>query len=218
MARKSARPPVVPVQEQETSAIAPTTTVAPLPSTKQEAIAELRRHLGAMDPSKPHPEAVARVAAVLDLYPEVWRAVADLHETVRAHLIDAMTPPGSLIREAITRNATAMRDSMGYRDAPPLERGLIEHATIAWLRLQNTEDHYTRMLSQSIPVSQADWWERRLSAAQKRYLRAVETLARVRRLTRPAALQVNIGARQVNVVGDVPTSASERSVDDGAMG
>lgn len=49
-------------------------------------------------------------------------------------------------------------------------------------------------------------WERWLTAAQNRYARAVQGLARVRRLLRQAPLgtvQVNIGGQQVNVVGNV---------------
>ena len=42
--------------------------------------------------------------------------------------------------------------------------------------------------------------DRKLSAAQRRYLRACETLARVRKLRLPT-LQVNIGEKQVNVAG-----------------
>ena len=48
-------------------------------------------------------------------------------------------------------------------------------------------------------IVQADFWERRLSAAQRRFLRATETLARVRRLQLPA-VQVNIAERQLNQV------------------
>jgi hypothetical protein len=49
-------------------------------------------------------------------------------------------------------------------------------------------------------------WERVLASKEARYLRAVETLARVRRLLNLPAPQVNInlpGGQQVNVQGDV---------------
>ena len=53
---------------------------------------------------------------------------------------------------------------------------------------------------------------RRLSAAQRRFLRACESLARVRKLARTTpALQLNIAARggqQVNVVTDQSESDS----------
>jgi len=52
-------------------------------------------------------------------------------------------------------------------------------------------------------VAKGDLLNRRLAASQRRYLRACETLARVRKMVRTTpALQVNIataGGQQVNV-------------------
>jgi len=56
-------------------------------------------------------------------------------------------------------------------------------------------------------LEEADYWDRYLTTAQNRFLRAVEALARVRRLARNTpALQINIageGGKQVNVQGEV---------------
>jgi hypothetical protein len=71
--------------------------------------------------------------------------------------------------------------------------------------LQEVEAGYSSAMARSIPLSLADYWDRHLAAAQRRYLRACETLARTRRLLQPT-LQVNIaaqGGQQVNVSGDV---------------
>ncbi len=69
---------------------------------------------------------------------------------------------------------------------------------------QRVEQSYTGLMNQTeVVIAQADWWERRMTAAQGRYRRAVESLARVRRLTHPSALQINVGERQVNVAGVV---------------
>jgi hypothetical protein len=77
---------------------------------------------------------------------------------------------------------------------------LIEQIALCWLRLSIVEvRHADHTTSGSIGISQADYWDRALSAAQRRYLRAIESLARVRRLLHPNAVQVNIGAQQVNV-------------------
>ena len=67
--------------------------------------------------------------------------------------------------------------------------------------------HFTEMMNKDITLTMGKYWEGRLSAAQRRHLRAVETLARVRRLlSRIPAVQVNIatqGGQQVNVAGEV---------------
>lgn len=81
-----------------------------------------------------------------------------------------------------------------------LERLLVQQVVLTWLKLGHTEWHHEHILVNGhMTIQVADFWERRLSAAQRRYLRACETLARVRRLGLPM-LQVNIGAQQVNQV------------------
>ena len=89
---------------------------------------------------------------------------------------------------------------MGWEVAPPLERLLIEHVALCWLRVQCVEQRYAQIMAKSITLEQGRYWESRLSASQRRYLRATETLARVRKLRLPP-VQVNIGEKQVNVVG-----------------
>jgi hypothetical protein len=59
----------------------------------------------------------------------------------------------------------------------------------------------------------AAFWDKRLSAGQRRYLRACETLARVRKITR-ATMQINIagpGSQQLNVAGDLVTKGGDLS-------
>jgi hypothetical protein len=50
-------------------------------------------------------------------------------------------------------------------------------------------------------MKQGMYWEQRQNAAQGRFLRAVETLARVRRLNKRPPVQINIGGQQVNIAG-----------------
>jgi hypothetical protein len=65
----------------------------------------------------------------------------------------------------------------------------------------------------SLSLEQGTYWEKRLSSVQRRYLRACETLARVRKLAQAAPLQVNIGAQQVNVAGGVAARPPTTVVD-----
>jgi hypothetical protein len=109
--------------------------------------------------------------------------------------------PGHVRHMALRKRATAVRNGLGYEGAAQLEQLLIDHAVLCWLRLQEVESGYSSAMERSMSLSQADYWDRHLSAAQRRYLRACETLARVRRLLH-STLQVNIaaqGGQQVNV-------------------
>lgn len=156
---------------------------------------------------------------LFDQYPELWQGIVKDLQGVNQAIVKSMTSNG-LSQEVFLRHVDAQRTEMGYADAPPLERPLIDHVVTCWLRLQKTELTYTGMNGQSITLTQADFWERKLTQAQARYLRAIETLARVRRLARPAPpMQVNIAQKQVNIA-TASTAAAElpaTPVDDAQM-
>ena len=128
--------------------------------------------------------------------PDIWEASHLSHTTALGAIGGASSSQGTqAMMEASYRQ---LCQDLGVTDAPPLEKALISHVALCWLRLQLIEQQYSGVQAGNMTLPQGDYWERRLSAAQRRYLRAVETLARVRRLRVPA-LQVNIGEKQVNI-------------------
>jgi hypothetical protein len=96
-----------------------------------------------------------------------------------------------------------LKKELGSEEAPLLEQLLIQQAALCWLKLNLVELSYSGTMKQSITLTLGIYWEKRLSAAQRRFTRACETLTRVRKLSRNTpALQVNIaaqGGQQVNV-------------------
>ena len=107
------------------------------------------------------------------------------------------------VKECWKHRLQALKKELGSEGAPLLEQLLIQHAALCWLKLNLVELSYSNTMTQSITLTLGIYWEKRLSAAQKRFTRACETLARVRRLSRSTpALQFNIaaeGGQQVNV-------------------
>ncbi len=93
-----------------------------------------------------------------------------------------------------------MRDQLGYDDANELERSLIQHVVMCWIRLHDTELRYSATMTDSPTIAQAMYWERKLSMNQRRYLKSCETLAKVRRLLvkpeRPTNPAFNLLMRQ----------------------
>jgi hypothetical protein len=66
---------------------------------------------------------------------------------------------------------------------------------------------YGQHTSESFTLRDMEQWERVLASKEARFFRAIEELARVRRLLKLPALQVNIaaaGGQQVNVAGELP--------------
>ena len=106
-------------------------------------------------------------------------------------LVDVSAGDQVALRESLNVGRLAMRQDLGYEEASALDRLLIDQVVLCWLRLHYVEFHHTA-------ISNRDHWERKLSATQRRYLRACETLARVRRLRLPS-MQINIGEKQLNV-------------------
>lgn len=119
---------------------------------------------------------------------------------------DRWVPAARIMTEQDIKNKRA---ALGYKSSPELERMLIDTILLAWLRWQEFEYTFSLMTAGGdMTLTQAAFWEKRLTQAQGRYLRACETLARVRKLTSPT-MQVNVaqeGSQQVNVAGDLVKS------------
>ena len=84
----------------------------------------------------------------------------------------------------------------------PIERTLAETAALAWFALRLHEGQFAGGSSSDsgLTIKQADFRQRRLDRAHRRYLATLKTLATIRRLSVPA-LQINVDRRQVNVAG-----------------
>lgn len=104
----------------------------------------------------------------------------------------------STVAVSTEAGAECIRKELQYADSPALERLAIDHVVLCWIHFNDVAFCYDAKVSKPMAIAHAEYWERRLTAAQRRYVRALETLARLRRLKLPA-LQVNIGANQVNV-------------------
>lgn len=147
------------------------------------------------DPAK---EDVQALRKALKEYPDLWRQAGDLVKINQEHLIGKIAS-ASVMKESLRHGTKELRRELGYEQSPPLERLLIEQVVLCWLHYHRTQHSYINRTSQSIPITQADFWERKMSAAQRRYLRAVESLARIRRYNGRSGVQINIAQQQVNM-------------------
>jgi hypothetical protein len=143
-------------------------------------------------------------------------------QSIRTQLIEKIS--FGVSRAVMLAEVDTLAKQLGYDTAPPLERLLIDHILTVRLRLIDTENRYNSIVvGNSVTLQQGQYWDALLSSAQARFLRAIETLARVRRLARNTpALQINIaqeGGKQVNIQGDVTgqnaTPAPEQATGNG---
>ena len=127
-------------------------------------------------------------------------------QSIRIQLIEKISHGVS--RAVMLAEVDTLAKKLEYDAAPPHEQLLIDHILTVRLRLIDAENRYNNIVvGNSVTLQQGQYWDNMLSSCQARFLRAIEALARVRRLARNTpALQINIaqeGGKQVNVQGDV---------------
>jgi hypothetical protein len=110
-------------------------------------------------------------------------------------------------RRVLIADVKRMGRTFGRHIAPPFERPLIDHIVTCWLRLQLVELQHTRELGGGHTRENGGYWDRRLTEAQRRYLRAMNLLAKLRHLG--PAVQVNVANQQVVMNGPNNSQAAE---------
>jgi hypothetical protein len=162
----------------------------------------------------PETDALMRRAAKGDKTstPELAALLAD-GERGRATLQCAGSP-AEWLRQAVARRAAgknvlvfqAVHKKLGMvqtelegPNPTPIERLLAERASLCWFIANYYEEQY--VIEDSLTVRLADFYQRRIDRAHRRFLSAVETLARVRRLAVPL-LMVNVARNQQVNVGE----------------
>ena len=164
-----------------------------------ELLFELQALARKVDKTKPDKGDVTALTVFLNQHPEFWRICGDLTEQAALIMLADMEAPRSM-KESLQVGMAHMAAELTQPGDGELERLIIRQVVGCWLRLSYVEYIYGRaVIVGKQTLNQGDFWERRLSAAQRRYLRAAETLARVRRMNLPA-MQVNIAAQQINQV------------------
>lgn len=104
-----------------------------------------------------------------------------------------------VVQESLTRTMASLRAELAGPEPSPIERLLAERADFCWFVVWRYEEHLTS--AKDLTIKQADFHQRRIDAAHRRFLSALRTLAQVRKLALPS-VQVNIGQNQVNVAGE----------------
>ena len=135
---------------------------------------------------------------LLDQSPEFRQLFGDLGHRATTAWIDVAAGENLLRRGALTRQVAALEREIGGPSPSVLERLLAERVAVCWLELNCLDPAVSE--KKEIPLNLAEFYDRRLDRAHRRYLSAIRSLATVRRLVIPS-LQVNIGAQQVNVAG-----------------
>lgn len=143
----------------------------------------------ATNKEKPKPEDVEALNKIFDESPHVWQQVGNLAARVKDSIIAMQCSQNHLVIEATKRKVAEMRDRLGWKDASRLEKIVIEQVCMNWLRLNHLELVHEQKTRESHTVAVGEHWDKLLTQAQKRYLRACESLAKIRKLLAEAELR-----------------------------
>lgn len=130
----------------------------------------------------------------------------DFAQQTQLALIGKYSGKNLLVKETLNRKREVMAAELAGPSASPLERLLVDRVVACWLHLYHLEAIYVG--KDSMALTLATFYQRSISAAHKRYLSAIKTLAVVRKLAVPV-LQVNIARKQVNVAAGTTVQSGE---------
>lgn len=127
------------------------------------------------------PKALKELEKFLAEHPDVdkeWRLLAN---TVFRSLLIALAPNSAGKRAVYWREYRRMRERLGWDEAAELERMMIEHILLCWLRFV-----YAELLvstnSGKLQTDDANKLDQQVTRAHNRYIRACESLSRMRLL------------------------------------
>jgi hypothetical protein len=156
----------------------------------------------------PEPALVDKMRSMLAEHPDLWRYSGDLVELETSDLIRDGWRHNIGAQESVKIAVERLKADMCYSEASPLERLAIDEVAIAWIRLYEVQNRHTSAMHDRNGTrhNTAEFWDRRLMYSQRRYLRACESLARIRKMSkRVAIIQVNVaenGGKQINVAAE----------------
>jgi hypothetical protein len=158
-------------------------------NSKSEKFSELYQKVRSAHPKK---EDVNALREMLTKDPYFSAALIPLaNATAERVITSANSDP--VTQDIIRANLLAFRKEIGYETAQSLEKGLIDQVALNWLRMISTEQLYNEKIKQGITMEGLLLMEKRLSIVQNRYFRALETLARIRKI-RSSLIVMNIAA------------------------
>lgn len=151
----------------------------------------------------PNEKDLAALEKQLKEMPQLSTILANMGETVRGQIVENLFYQRAA-QIALKANMEELRRGLGHDESPTLEQLLIENVVNTWLRLQWAEIRYNEHVQGEHRMKIGDYWNKVLNSAQCRHLRACESLARIRKITRKTpALQINLAEQQINVAGDL---------------
>ena len=133
--------------------------------------------------------------------PWLWESLSTLSTMAVASWIELLAPdkPGAGTGRRATEQEIARKRREVAGDNPSLlERLLAERVALCWVAAIYADSQYAHKLKEGMSFREGEYYSKRSEQTNRQLLKAIESLARVRRLLTP--MQINIRQNQINVV------------------
>jgi hypothetical protein len=132
--------------------------------------------------------------------PRLWEILSTLSSLAVRSWVDLLAserPGTEIVRRTIEKEIERKRSEVAGEEASPLERLLAERVALCWVAATYADAEYTRKVKEGMSFREGEYYSKRCEQTNRQLLKAIESLARVRRLLTP--MQVNIGQNQINM-------------------
>jgi hypothetical protein len=159
-------------------------TKGEMTSKKSETLEALIRRT---DKENPNPEDLAKMRCILDQDDTLVR-LNKVSEHAFRRVIKSYSE-SALVTELLERQIKDARKALDYETANAFVKMLIDQVILNNIRLNQLEALHVSKLGGNHCTEEGLYWDKRLSSAQKRFLKACESLAKVKKLLSEADLR-----------------------------
>lgn len=149
--------------------------------TKVHGAADMIALAKRIDKGDPSPADIKALATEFERKPQLWRSLGNYQSSVFALVLKSVNQ-SAFVGECGKRFVEEMKTELGYHSSTFVEKLLIDEIVMRWLRLALADNAYTVNTERTHSISDGIYHEKRVTLAQKRYLKAIDTLARVRKM------------------------------------
>jgi hypothetical protein len=128
----------------------------------------------------PYSDEAVELRKFFDDNPGIWRRINSIADSARRQIQVRVigNQPGNV--ELLEREYKDRRDKLGWQEAGELERLLIERVLLCWLRLLWAENYAAALMRPEVRMKESLYAEKLLAGAHSRYVKACESLAKMR--------------------------------------
>jgi hypothetical protein len=145
---------------------------------------------------KGNSEVLPELRELLDNRPTLWQHYGDLGRLAELAWIQAIVGEDLFLQENVGRRLAQIREDLGIAQASPLEKLLIQRIALNWMRVHHADIAAAQAMTSSNSTKMVQFWQKRLSEAERRYQVSIGALATVRRLLPSSAIRERAGTEK----------------------